>query len=217
MHRTYLLTLLLSLIMLSGCITIHEKYKFNKNGSGTMEYIIDMSELFSMMQSLSEESPTDDIQVDQSFLEAAETLKSVKGISKILLTGNNKEYLFAIKFDFANIDALNEAMGHILQQESKKIKYVTVSGKKITRHSIISEEFSHDKLMGEEEEGIDQEMMKGIFEQMKYKVTMSFHRSVKSVNTKTEYQTRDKTVSFETDFARLIDDKKSLETNIILK
>lgn len=217
MNKSLLISFILSAIFLSGCITIHEDYKFNKNGSGTMEYTIDMSKLLSMMQSFSESENSEDLQIDQSFIEATEELKSIKGISNVSLTGNNSEYIYGIKYDFTDIDVLNEAMSSILKQESHYSKYISIDGKKITRHSVISDEFSFDKLKGKEEGEIDKETMQGIFEQMKYFITMNFQRPVKSVTTMADYNIKGKTIFLETNFAKILENKKNLETQIILK
>jgi hypothetical protein len=49
---------------------------------------------------------------------------------------------------------------------------------------------------------------------MKYKVSMSFPGKINSVNTASEYVIDGKQIVFETDFAKLLDNKKILETNI---
>lgn len=41
-----------AIMLLSGCLTIEEHYTFKKDGSGTMEYVMDMSEIGSMMDAL---------------------------------------------------------------------------------------------------------------------------------------------------------------------
>ena len=182
-----------------------------------MEYLIDMSEFFSMMQAFSDSKQTEEMQIDQSFLEAKEALKSVKGISGISITGNSRNYIFGIKFNFTDVNALNEAMSCIFQQEYSGLKYISFSGRKITRHGVISEDFSQEKLIGDEKTEFDEEMMQGIFEQMKYKVSMEFQRPVKSVNTNAEYEISGKSVKFETDFAKFLDNNKNLETIINLR
>jgi hypothetical protein len=103
-------------------------------------------------------------------------------------------------------------MGHILKQESAKIKYVSINKNNVSRHSIIAEDITND--LFEEEAEMDMDMMQSIFEQMKYKVSMSFPGKINSVNTASEYVIDGKQIVFETDFAKLLDNKKILETNI---
>ncbi|MCB0780956.1 MAG: hypothetical protein KDC03_15785, partial [Flavobacteriales bacterium] len=50
--RSRLAALFLLVITLSGCITIEEHYTFKKNGSGSMEYVIDMSVMKELMDSM---------------------------------------------------------------------------------------------------------------------------------------------------------------------
>ena len=45
-------TALVLLFALQGCITIEENYTFKSNGSGTMEYVVDMSSFGEMMESM---------------------------------------------------------------------------------------------------------------------------------------------------------------------
>lgn len=176
-----------------------------------------MSEFYQIMTSFSESMQDEDIQIDQSFIETAEGLKSVKGISNIKLTGNNKEYIFGISYDFADPESLNEAMALILHSEAESNEYVSFKGKNITRYSLISDEFSKDKIIGEDESEMDEGMMKEIFEQMKYKITMNFSRPVKSVTTMAEYTIDKNNINIETNFNTLLENKKVLETVIRLK
>ena len=209
--------LILISTLLSGCITIYEKYIFKSNGSGTMEYLIDMSEFYSLMQSFSENKLNEDLEIDQSFMVAAERLNNIKGISNIQLTGNSNEYIFGIKYDFANPDALNNAISYIFQKNLKHKEYIRFNRKNITRYSLISEEFSKDKIMGEKEMELDEGMLKEIFERMKYKISMEFFRPVRSVDTKADYVIDNRTLTLETDFGKILDDNRILETRIRLR
>ena len=42
----------LAALFFTGCITIEENYTFKKDGSGTMEYVLDMSEMGELIKSL---------------------------------------------------------------------------------------------------------------------------------------------------------------------
>ncbi len=44
--------LLLFVLLMQGCLTIEENYTFKKDGSGTMEYVVDMSEMADLMKGL---------------------------------------------------------------------------------------------------------------------------------------------------------------------
>ena len=182
-----------------------------------MEYLIDMSAFYSLMKSFSEKQFDEDMEIDRSFMDAADGLKDIKGISNIQLTGNSHEYIFGIKYDFANPDALNDAMSLIFQKNSNHKEYLSFNRKNITRHSVISEEFSKDKIMGEEEMELDESMVKEIFEQMKYNISMEFSRPIRSVDTKADYTIDKRKLTLETNFGKILDDNKVLETNIRLR
>ena len=51
-RNTRLLALLALLVAFTGCITIEENYTFKKDGSGTMEYVVDMSEIGDMLKAM---------------------------------------------------------------------------------------------------------------------------------------------------------------------
>lgn len=206
-----------AVILLSGCITVYEKYTFNADGSGTMEYMIDMNEFFLTMQSFSEHQPNESLRIDQSFEDAALTLKKVAGISNIQITGNSENFIFGIKFDFSNVAALNQAMSYILQKKTAQKEFLSFKRKNITRHGVISDEFSKDRFFGEDEKELDAGMIKDVFGQIKYNIDMTFHRPVKSVNTKADFTIDKNKLSLKTDFGRLMDDNTILETKVRLK
>ena len=207
----------LAAFLLPGCITVYEKYNFKSNGSGTMEYIIDMSEFYQMMASFSDSVNEQELQIDQSFSETAEGLKTLKDISNVQLTGNSRDYIFGIRYDFANPAALNEAMAYILHNETAGKEYIKFSRKNITRYSLISDEFSKEKIIGVEENEMDEGMLKEIFEKMKYRISMDFSRPVKSVTTLAEYSIDKNKLNVETTFNALLENNKVLETVIRLK
>jgi len=217
MNNLYRIFFVLGLFFLPGCITVYEKYTFNSNGSGTMEYLIDMSEFYTMMNSFSGSLPDEDIQIDQSFMEIAEELKNIKGVSNVQLTGNNQEYIFGIKYDFSDPPSLNRAMAFILQKKYDQVEYLSIKGKNITRYSSISEEFSTEKIIGNEENEMDETMIKEIFEKMNYKIYMDFFRPVKSVVTKANYTIDNNKLIVEANFGDILQNNKILETSIRLK
>jgi len=87
MKKLIIPIVIFTLVSLGSCITIVEKYSINKDGSGKMEYIVDMSEMYSLMQTLSEEEDVQDLDVSQSFEAILPDLSILKGINNVEIAG----------------------------------------------------------------------------------------------------------------------------------
>jgi len=217
MKKSILFVLSALFLVLSGCITITEKYSFRKDGSGTMEYIIDMSELYAMMASFSD-STTEEMQMNESFEEVKAELESIDGISKVTLTGNPESYIMGIQYDFKDAVALNKAMNLLLNKEGEGTStFVAWNKKSFTRYSILSDEFSKEALLGETE-GMDESMAESMLDGMKYKLVVSMPADIKTVETSAEYVQDDKrTVTVEAGFLKILNEKNYLQTEIKTK
>jgi len=216
MKKISLLAFSIALLFLSGCITIIENYTFNKDGSGTMEYKIDMSELYSMMAAFSDSTQDMNLNdLDKSMQDALPGLQNIPGISNVVLTGNVSSFTAGVKFDFKDVNSLNKALAIIFEGEdnaSSENKYVEMKGKLFTRYNLTSEEFDKSKLLGTDE--IDEETMKSILESMKYKISVSFAKTVKTVKCQAPYTKDGKTVNIETNFSDIFSNTDFLKTTI---
>jgi len=122
MNRTRLIGLFLLLIAFTGCITIEENYTFKKNGSGTMEYVVDMSQIGEMLKAFEdmgdgkgkEDKDAGLNQLDMK--EQVSALKNVPGIKKVKLNNKDK-YVQRVSFAFADLNALNAAL-NVLMEDS---------------------------------------------------------------------------------------------------
>jgi hypothetical protein len=201
------------MVLFSGCITIFEKYSFNKDGSGTMEYLVDMSELYSMMQAFSDSASNEEMNLDQSFADMKPSLEAVEGISNVMLTGDTDNYIFGIKYQFRNVEALNEALGLLMNAEGgNSEKFVDYTKKTFTRYHKTSDEFSPEALLGEDNEGMDESMVEGMLEGMKYKIFVTMPGKVKSVSTNAEYVTEGSNeVRVEANFSQMVKDTELLK------
>ena len=109
------------LCFFQACITIEENYTFKRNGSGTMEYVVDMSAFGEMVESMGdavgdEPSKLDDLILSDdeklSVLENPDELESIKGISKVKVV--EEAYKSVVSFKFKDIVSLNAAMNIIM-------------------------------------------------------------------------------------------------------
>jgi len=219
MKKLLLFSFSASLLLLTSCITIFEKYKINADGSGTLEYIIDMSEMYEMMAAFSDSTEEMDMSgFDESMRETLPGLKNLSGISNIELTGNPTKFIAGVKFDFNNSDALNKAMAILFMNEEKsedKTKYVEIKGKNFTRFGLTSKEFNKEALLGSEE--LDQETMKTLLESMKYKISVEFEKPVKKVTSMAVLTQEKNSVLLETNLSEIFNNSDYLKTIIKTK
>ncbi|MBK6629088.1 MAG: hypothetical protein IPJ87_02965 [Flavobacteriales bacterium] len=111
-----LLSAMAAVLLLTGCLTIEENYTFKKDGSGTMEYVVDMSALGEMLKSLEalgEGKGDDGGPGDLDMKDQAATLKSMPGISKVKVNKKEK-YVQRLTFRFKDIHALNGALNVLM-------------------------------------------------------------------------------------------------------
>jgi hypothetical protein len=117
------LKVLAAVLLLTGCITIEENYTFKKDGSGTMEYVVDMRELGELMASFGggegdskKKGGKDDMgNFDMSAQVAA--LKALPGISKVKLDGK-KKWVQRLSFSFKDVTSLNRALNELMKDSS---------------------------------------------------------------------------------------------------
>jgi len=219
MRKLLLFSFSASLLLLTSCITIFEKYKINADGSGTLEYIIDMSEMYEMMAAFSDSTEEMDMSsFDESMQGALPGLNAINGISNIELTGTPSKFISGVKFDFNNSDALNKAMAVLFMNEentSDDAKYVEIKGKNFTRFGLTSKDFNKEALLGAEE--MDEETMKTMLESLKYKVSVEFEKPVKKVTSIAVFIQEKNSVSIETNFSEIFDNADYLKTVIKTK
>ncbi|MEL6194901.1 MAG: hypothetical protein AAFR66_22765, partial [Bacteroidota bacterium] len=158
------LTLLLLLsLSLSSCITIIESYTFHKDGSGQMEYIVDMSEISALMKMGGGMEEQDDL-MGQSKEELDKKLAGIQGISNATTFFDEDEYMFTVSFDFSSPDALNQALNDVLQIKSEE-KIFHWNGSMISRkHQADTQMELLNELKGDEQS----EMVMSLFKDMKY-------------------------------------------------
>ncbi|HNU57266.1 MAG TPA: hypothetical protein PKN30_11810, partial [Flavobacteriales bacterium] len=160
MTRTRLLGLFLVLSTLVGCITIEENYTFKKNGSGTMEYVVDMSQFGEMMKAFESMGDGKDKGKKPDGLDKLDlkdemaALKSIPGIKKVKVKSKD-EYVQRLSFAFADLTALNAALNVLLKDTTgQENTFFTWEGNTLVRKSN-----GHARNiglgMGDDEEGSD--------------------------------------------------------------
>ena len=119
-----------ALFLLSSCFEITEEASFNKNGSGNYTLTFDLSKIMKEM------GLTDLKQIKENTAQIdslKKELSSVKGISDVRQSIDDKNGIVQIGFKFANIDALNEVMRMKNKAKSNAENYFTMMGKNFQR------------------------------------------------------------------------------------
>ena len=225
--RSRLAALLLLVITLSGCITIEEHYTFKKNGSGSMEYVIDMSVMKELMDSMEgdfgeegedgkEGSGGEDLDMDLT--ENVDALKGISGISGVKVD-DKEDWVRKIKFKFKDLDALNKAL-NVLMPDSTGTPHTFFRWEGNTlvrtnnRHALeLGEE------MGADENAEDEADMKGLLESMKYRYSFAFRNDISDVAVANGVQRTDdgtRKVALATDWSVITEDPDALDLRISL-
>lgn len=201
---------------LSSCLTFTEKYTFKKNGSGSMEYIIDMGEISSLL-TLGKEDEFDPREV-VPFSSFQDKLIAIKGISSVETLEDNENFLYKISFKFSGLDPLNKALNTLLHDESEPFHtFFEQKENVITRNHLFSERFSVDQLLGEEESS---SYAKAILESVTYELDFSFKNSVKVVYSSSDASIKGKKnreVTIKSSLLDLSADSSALKTSIVLR
>ena len=98
---------------LSSCFELREELDFNKNGSGKYAVILDLSdsrEVIKRQFSGSGNFRNPFVGMDSAFRKGAESLNGMKGISVAESISDTVNFVFGMRFNFADVGALNRAL-----------------------------------------------------------------------------------------------------------
>ncbi len=103
-------------LLATGCLTIEENYRFKKDGSGSMEYVVDMSEMADLMKGLpgGKTEGKDDGIGRMDMQDDLGKLKKLPGIRKVKLKKEKDGFLQRLSFRFNDINALNAALNSLM-------------------------------------------------------------------------------------------------------
>jgi hypothetical protein len=226
--RWRILLATIPLITFTGCLTIEEHYTFNKKGGGTMQYIVDLSELGSLMESFGDAADGDKGK-DEGFGAMdmgaqVEAIKSIPGIGKVKLDTKTK-WVQKLSFSFKDVNALNGALNQLMRDSSGvRHEFFRWDGKTLVRtNNAHAYELGAGMAKGDgdgggstEEGELDMSMM---LASMKYKYSFKFAEPIASceqaegVNME---RPKPNTVALDTDFAVISRDPKALDLRVAL-
>lgn len=171
--------------LLTGCITIEETYSLKKDGSGSYAFKVNMSEMMTMMKAMggldkmNEEgsNPADDIKLD----EGIEQLKKINGITNVQNIQDKETGIFAISFDFANLEALQQAKASS-SEEGEAVSSLTLTGKKLTLKHVLPASLTNNEMLSGDSTS-NQELTQGLMSQIKYNIYFTIEGGAKSIIT----------------------------------
>lgn len=127
--------ILLLVLSCTACFDLQENLFLKKDGSGTFSFIIDLSQVKSMMSMFSDlekafdepeknpETKKNDKKnisgnkLSDSFEKTRRRLLNSKGISNVKIIDDSSKYNFGISFDFKTITALNQALNILFEED----------------------------------------------------------------------------------------------------
>lgn len=218
-----------ALIVFTGCITIEENYTFKKDGSGTMTYVVDLTELGEMLKTMGDMGVgKDDKDGEMGAMDLGGgkgALEKIGGITKVKLD-TKKKWVQKLSFRFEDVNALNLALNNLMPDSSGLAQefFRWDNGTLVrtsNRHAFeIGAGISGggEGEGGEEaEEGFDVGAMLG---SMKYKYSFKFKQAISDVASAEgveKVNVGPKAVKLSTDWSVISKDPKALDLRIVLE
>ncbi|HMN04162.1 MAG TPA: hypothetical protein PKD45_00405 [Flavobacteriales bacterium] len=215
------------ILLFSGCLTIEEHYTFKKDGSGTMEYVMDLSEIGSLLESLPSDSGKkggakkdkasgEQVGILAGMEQQVPMLKELPGIKKVKLKKDKSGYLGRITFAFDDVAALNRAL-NVLMPDSVhgEQEFFRWEGSTLVRRS-----GGYARMLGSDM-GADGDSLDvaSMFESMKYKMSFKFAQPVSHLDKAdgmVSGQPKPKQLNLATDFRKIMEDRSTLDLRIAL-
>ena len=175
--------ILFSSIFLVSCITLEENYFLKKDGSGTFEFKVDMSQLMGMMKAFEgmgqeQENPSEEL----DFKKEVKKLEQMKGISNVKVMEDKEGGFFSMSFDFADFESLNKAHHEALDSTGEMQEILSKKGNTVFFRQITPGELAKQ---GEssEEDSLSNALGAGMLSQFNYKVKFVLEQEAKTVTT----------------------------------
>lgn len=117
---------LLVVLFVSSCFEIVEQVKLNKDGTGDLKLIVNMSQSKTKLKSIMLMEKVNGYRVPQKDEikkegeDMANIAKKVEGISDVYVSSDFDNYIFTFSCTFKNTDALNEMIYQMAKSKDKK-------------------------------------------------------------------------------------------------
>lgn len=203
---------------LSSCLTITETYYFKKDGSGRMQFSLDLSEMEALLSYAERETEKGGIE-DLSFVEVVKQLKQIDGIYEVQLLDDPESFSWGVAYEFEHTVALNKALNLLLVKEQKEVfhPFVEYHGQQFKSNHLMNKFVLRDKLAEDERLA---PMAEQFMKKMDYHIHYEFERPIKVVYATQEVQlkgSKPKSIDLKTNFWELEANQQILDATLILK
>ncbi|MEL6593304.1 MAG: hypothetical protein AAFQ68_24615, partial [Bacteroidota bacterium] len=209
---------LLASLSLTSCLTITESYYFAKDGSGNMQFLVDLSQMSGILNYADQEQQSSSVE-DLSFVEIVKQLKQIDGIYEVALLDDPSIYQWGVSYEFANTVALNKALNVLLMKKGNQSfhPFVEYHGQQFVSQHRFDKFQVRDRLSDDERFApLVEEAMK----KMDYHIQYEFARPIKAVYAKQEVKLagkKPKNLGLKCTLWELEDNTQLLDATLILK
>lgn len=206
--------LLVLLLSITGCLTIEENYTFKSDGSGTMEYVVDMSPMAEIMKGFGDGKSEP---MDSGSKAKLEQLRAMEGVKKVKLKREKEGYVERISFTFTDLAALNRAL-NVLMPDSTGVQqtFFTWEGNTLVRANNRFAEGLGNEMVGTDSTSTD---IAEVLKSMHYKYNFKFARNIVDADL-AEGVLREapgaREMKVHTDWSVIMKDPKALDLRITL-
>ena len=223
-RRSHLLAFLSAVVLLSGCLTIEENYTFKKDGSGTLEYVVDMSAMMEMMKGFEamadKKDKKDEGPGNMDMAEDMVKLKQIPGIKKVKVKKEKDGYVQRLSFRFADLAALNKALNTLMPDSTgNETAFFTWDGNTLVRANNRHATEMGDDMASDGSGGDSTFDANTILQSMKYKYSFTFADAIAATHTADGVNKEvpsDKQVKLDTDWSVIMKDSQALDLRIDL-
>lgn len=173
--------------------TVQEDFHFNKDLSGHYSFKFDYSAILEF-----DTSGTANREMDKGYIEMEDELKKIEGISNIIILSDKERGTVLVSYDFANIEALNQA--NYNKETDRYDKLFSVDGKKVAFRS----DFANQLQEYEDEDMNSDDLLSSVESMLDYKMTFTFENKIKVLKQNNFEQHDDYSLTFKLDSAGLV-------------
>ena len=216
------LALLATFTLLTGCLTIEEHYTFKKDGSGSMEYVVDVSEMMEIMKGFAalgdEKGGADDDGNEMDMTTEMNELKKIDGIRKVKVKKEKEGYLQRLSFRFEDVDALNRALNVLMPDSAggQTAFFRWEGGTLVRTNNRHALDMGSDMADDEPGDSLD---AGAILQSMKYRYSFTFAEPIASTESAEGVNKEvpgPKQVNLDTDWSVIMRDPTALDLRITL-
>lgn len=211
-------------VLFTGCLTIEEHYTFKRDGSGSMEYVVDISEMMNLFKGLEglagkEGKDKDGSDDDADLTQHVDELKKIPGIKGVKVKKEEDGARQRLRFKFKDLAALNRAMNQLMPDSTGvPTEFFRWDGSTLVRaNNLHAQDIGQEMGSGNEPDSSDATM---ILQSMKYRYSFTFADAIGSVE-KADAVAQElptpKQVKLDTDWSVIMSDPKALDLRITLQ